>query len=61
MGIDRSLAYFLPELVLTAAILAVILLDLVATASGRRGMGEGAGRVALLGAGGALVDRKSVV
>src|SRR6058998_2123211 len=55
MGLGQSLAYFLPELWLTGAILAVILFDLMVTAGGRRGAGEGAGRLALLGAGGALV------
>src|SRR5437867_8691820 len=55
MGLGQSLAYFLPEVMLTGAILVVILLDLVVTGGGRRGLGEGAGRLALVGAGAALV------
>jgi len=55
MGLRDSLAYFLPELVLTGAVLAVVFLDLAVTARGRRGSAEAAGRLALLGAGAALV------
>ena len=55
MGLNQSLAYFFPELALTAGILVVIVLDLVATAGGKTGMGERAGRVALIAVGAALV------
>jgi NADH-quinone oxidoreductase subunit N len=56
MGLAASLAYFLPELVLTGAILAVIVVDLMAGArGGRRGAGEGVGRLSLLAAGAAVV------
>ena len=53
MGTTESLAWFLPELVLTAGIVVVILLDLVATA-GRRPVGSTAGIVAFVTAGTAL-------
>jgi NADH-quinone oxidoreductase subunit N len=55
MGTTESLAFFLPELALCGAILAVVLVDL-AVGSARRGdVGEWPGSVALLGAGAAIV------
>ena len=54
MTTGPSLAYFLPELALSAAILAVIVVDLLLTARGRRTPGAWPGNVALLGAGATL-------
>jgi len=55
MSTIDSLAYFLPELVLSAAILAVVLLDLISTGPAGRRASELPGSVALIGAGTALV------
>ena len=55
MSTTDSLAYFLPELVLSAAILAVVLLDLISTGPAGRRASELPGSVALIGAGTALV------
>src|SRR5438128_4573886 len=55
MPMTGSLAYFLPELALSAAILAVVLVDLATTGSAGRRASELAGTVALSGAGAALV------
>src|SRR5437899_1403484 len=52
MPMTGSLAFFLPELALSAAILAVVL---VTTGSAGRRAGELPGTVALIGAGAALV------
>jgi NADH-quinone oxidoreductase subunit N len=54
MGNAESLPYFLPELLLIAALLAVLAVDLLATARGRTA-GEWPGTVALLGAAAALL------
>src|SRR5579875_3875744 len=54
MGNAESLPYFLPELLLIAALLAVLVVDLAATARGRAA-GEWPGTVALLGAAAALL------
>ncbi len=54
MGNAESLPYFLPELLLIAALLAVLVVDLVATARGRTA-GDWPGTVALLGAAAALL------
>jgi NADH-quinone oxidoreductase subunit N len=54
MGTTESLPYFLPELALTAAVLAVILFDLLSTGQAGRQAGTGPGRLALIGAGAAL-------
>ena len=53
MGTSESLAYFLPELALAAAVLVVIFVDLAA--SGRARTSEWPGHLALVGAGAALV------
>ena len=55
MPMTGSLAYFLPELALSAAILAVVLVDLATTGSAGRRASELPGTVALIGAGAALV------
>ena len=55
MSTTDSLAYFLPELVLSAAILAVVLLDLISTGPAGRRASELPGSVALIGAATALV------
>src|SRR5881296_993468 len=55
MPTTGSLAYFLPELALSAAILAVVLVDLATTGSAGRRASELPGTVALVGAGLALV------
>jgi NADH-quinone oxidoreductase subunit N len=55
MGARASLAWFLPELALSAAILGVVLLDLVLAPGARRSPGTAPGRLALAGTGGALV------
>src|SRR5713101_7675694 len=55
MPTTESLAYFLPELALSAAILAVVLVDLATTGSAGRRASELPGTVALIGAGAALV------
>ena len=49
MSTTDSLAYFLPELVLSAAILAVVLLDLISTGPAGRRASELPGSVALIG------------
>src|SRR5262249_3058961 len=49
------LAWFLPELVLVAALLLVIGVDLLVTAGGRRAASLWPGNLALFGAGAALV------
>jgi NADH-quinone oxidoreductase subunit N len=54
MPATASLAHFLPELALTAAILVVIFVDLAITRGGRRDATAWPGRIALLGAGAAL-------
>ncbi|HJQ84876.1 MAG TPA: NADH-quinone oxidoreductase subunit N [Candidatus Binatia bacterium] len=55
MGTAESLRWFLPEIALTGAILAVVFLDLVTTGSAGRRAGTGPGRLALVGSGLALV------
>jgi NADH-quinone oxidoreductase subunit N len=55
MGTTESLAYFLPELVLTATILLVVFLDLAITGSSRRDATEWPGTLAFAGTGAALV------
>src|SRR5439155_1066176 len=55
MGTTESLAYFLPELALSVAILAVIFVDLALTGRADRRASEWPGIVALAGAGVALV------
>src|SRR5438094_10570728 len=55
MPMTGSLAYFLPELALSAAILAVVLVDLATTGSAGRRASELPGTVALIGAEAALV------
>jgi NADH-quinone oxidoreductase subunit N len=55
MSTVASLRWFLPELVLVGAILAVILVDLVTTGRAGRRATEWPGTLALVGAGGALV------
>ena len=55
MPMTGSLAFFLPELALSAAILAVVLVDLATTGSAGRRASELPGTVALIGAGAALV------
>ena len=55
MGTSESLAYFLPELALSAAILAVIFVDLALTGRAGRRASEWPGNLALAGAGVALV------
>jgi NADH-quinone oxidoreductase subunit N len=54
MGTSESLAYFLPELALTAAILAVIFVDLAITGRAGAPAGPWPGKLALIGAGVAL-------
>jgi NADH-quinone oxidoreductase subunit N len=55
MNTSESLAYFLPELALSAAVLAVIFADLALTGRAGRRASEWPGNLALLGAGTALV------
>ena len=55
MGTTESLAYFVPELVLSGAILLVIAIDLVVTGRAGRASNVLPGLVALVGAAGALV------
>src|SRR5436309_11683468 len=55
MGTTESLAYFLPELALSAAILAVIFVDLALTGRAGQRAREWPGNLALAGAGAALV------
>ena len=55
MGTTQSLAYFLPELALSVAILAVVFVDLALTGRADRQASEWPGIVALAGAGVALV------
>jgi NADH-quinone oxidoreductase subunit N len=55
MGTTESLSYFLPELALVAALLAVIVFDLASTGRAGQPAGTGPGRLALIGTGVALV------
>src|SRR5919198_1186904 len=55
MGTTESLAYFLPELALSTAILAVVFVDLALTGRAGRRASEWPGNLALAGAGAALV------
>src|SRR3989475_3346727 len=55
MGTSESLAYFLPELALGTAVLAVIFADLALTGRAGRRASEWPGNLALVGAGAALV------
>src|SRR5439155_5152644 len=55
MGTTQSLAYFLPELALSVAILAVVFVDLALTGRAGRRASEWPGNLALAGAGAALV------
>src|SRR3989442_12406967 len=55
MNTSESLAYFLPELALSAAVLAVIFADLALTGRAGRRASEWPGNLALAGAGVALV------
>src|SRR6059036_1776999 len=55
MGTSESLRWFLPELALSSAILAVIFVDLATTGPAGRRASEAPGRLALVGAGLALV------
>src|SRR3989441_12449780 len=55
MGTTESLAYFLPELALSAAILAVIFADLALTGRAGQRASEWPGNLALVGTGAALV------
>src|SRR5439155_21362637 len=55
MDTAESLRWFLPELALTGAILAVVFVDLLTTGPAGRRASEAPGRLALVGAGLALV------
>jgi NADH-quinone oxidoreductase subunit N len=55
MGTTESVAYFLPELALSAAILVVILVDLALTGRHGRSPGTWPARIALIGAGASVV------
>ena len=55
MSLTESLAYFWPELVLSVAVVAVILVDLVANRAGQKGSSRLPGLVALVASGLALV------